>query len=146
MIEYLDATRPKPRLIPSDPKLAARVRDVAGQIASDIHPIDNLSVLKRLRSQFGADDAAIASWYVYWIERGFTALEQMLPPEGVFCVGESVTLADICLVPQVANARRYPDQLDLDQFPNIQRIDAALRQIKAFHDAAPEQQPEAKSA
>jgi glutathione S-transferase len=77
--------------------------------------------------------------------RGFQVLEQMLPSGGGFCVGDQVTLADIVLVPQVANARRYP-QIDLSPFPNILRIDAALKQLKPFHDAAPEQQPEAKGA
>jgi maleylacetoacetate isomerase len=143
MIDYLDETRPNPPLLPKDPAARAQVRDLKDQIVADIHPLNNTSTLARLRSQFGADDAAIAEWYSHWIVRGFTVLEQMLPPKGSFCVGDSVTLADIVLVPQVTNARRYP-QIDLSQFPNILRIDTVLRQIKAFHDAAPEQQPEAK--
>jgi maleylacetoacetate isomerase len=145
MIDYLDETRPEPPLLPRDPAERARVRDLKDQIVADIHPLNNTSTLARLRSQFGADDAAIASWYEHWIVRGFSVLEQMLPSTGNVCVGDSPTLADIVLVPQVANARRYP-QIDLKQFPNILRIDAALRQIKAFHDAAPDQQPEAKQA
>ena len=143
MIEYLDETRPEPPLLPRDAALRAQVRDFKDQIVADIHPLNNTSTLARLRSQFGADDAAIASWYEHWIVRGFKVLEQMLPREGDVCVGHQVTLADIVLVPQVTNARRYP-QIDLGQFPNILRIDTALRKIKAFHDAAPEQQPEAK--
>lgn len=122
--------------------LRAHVRDLKDQIVADIHPLNNTSTLARLRGQFGADDAAIASWYEHWIVRGFRVLEQMLPAEGDVCVGHEVTLADIVLVPQVANARRYP-QIDLSQFPNIVRIDAALKKRQAFHDAAPEQQPEA---
>ena len=145
MIEYLDETRPEPPLLPKDLKARALVRDFKGQIVADLHPLNNTSTLARLRSQFGADDAAIASWYEYWIVRGFKVLEQMLPASGNFCVGGAPTLADIVLVPQVTNARRYP-QIDLKQFPNILRIDTALRQIKAFHDAAPDQQPEAKQA
>jgi maleylacetoacetate isomerase len=145
MIDYLDETRPEPPLLPRDPKARALVRDLKDQIVADIHPLNNTSTLTRLRVQFGADDAAIASWYAYWIERGFKVLEQMLPATGNVCVGDAVTLADIVLVPQVANARRYP-QIDLERFPNILRIDAALRQIQAFHAAAPEQQPEAKQA
>jgi maleylacetoacetate isomerase len=145
MIDYLDETRPEPPLLPRDPAERARVRDLKDQIVADIHPLNNTSTLARLRSQFGADDAAIASWYEHWIVRGFNVLEQMLPPTGNVCVGSRTTLADIVLVPQVANARRYP-QIDLNQFPNILRIDAALRKIKAFHDAAPDQQPEAKQA
>ena len=143
MIDYLDETRPEPPLMPRDAALRAQVRDFKDQIVADIHPLNNTSTLARLRSQFGADDAAIASWYEHWIVRGFRVLEQMLPSSGGFCVGQAVTLADIVLVPQVTNARRYP-QIDLGQFPNILRIDTALRKLKAFHDAAPEQQPEAK--
>jgi maleylacetoacetate isomerase len=143
MIEYLDETRPDPPLLPRDPIARARVRDLKDQIVADIHPLNNTSTLARLRSQFGADDAAIASWYSHWIVRGFNVLEQMLPSSGNFCVGDAVTLADIALVPQVTNARRYPS-IDLKQFPNILRIDAALRELKAFRDAAPENQPEAK--
>ena len=143
MIDYLDETRPEPPLLPRDAALRAQVRDFKDQIVADIHPLNNTSTLARLRSQFGADDAAIASWYEHWILRGFKVLEQMLPREGDVCVGHQVTLADIVLVPQVTNARRYP-QIDLGQFPNILRIDTALRKLKAFHDAAPEQQPEAR--
>ena len=145
MVEYLDETRPEPPLLPRDAYLRAHVRDLKDQIVADIHPINNTSTLARLRSQFGADDAAIATWYEHWVIRGFQVLEQMLPSSGDFCVGNAVTLADIVLVPQVANARRYP-QIDLKPFPNILRIDAALRQIEAFSKAAPENQPEAKEA
>ncbi len=143
MVEYLDETRPEPALLPRDAYLRAHVRDLKDQIVADIHPLNNTSTLARLRSQFGADDVAIAKWYEHWIVRGFQVLEQMLPNTGNFCVGEAVTLADIVLVPQVANARRYP-QIDLKPFPNILRIEAALRQIDAFHRAAPDQQPEAR--
>ena len=143
MIYYLDETRPDPPLLPRDPCLRAHVRDLKDQIVADIHPLNNTSVLARLRSHFGADDTAIASWYEHWIVRGFEVLEQMLPSTGDYCLGDAVTLADIVLVPQVANARRYP-QIDLTQFPNVVRIDAAVKRLKAFHDAAPEQQPEAR--
>lgn len=145
MVDYLDETRPEPPLLPRDAYLRARVRDLKDQIVADIHPLNNTSTLARLRSQFGADDAAIAAWYEHWIVRGFQVLEQMLPSTGDFCVGVHPTLADIVLVPQVANARRYP-QIDLKPFPNIVRIDAALRQIEAFAKAAPENQPEAREA
>lgn len=143
MVEYLDETRPEPPLLPRDAYLRAHVRDLKDQIVADIHPLNNTSTLARLRSQFGADDAAVAKWYEHWIIRGFQVLEQMLPASGGFCVGDAVTLADIVLVPQVANARRYP-QIDLTKFPNIVRINAALHQIDAFHRAAPDQQPEAR--
>lgn len=142
MIDYLDETRPEPPLLPKDAKARALMRDLKDQIVADIHPLNNTSTLTRLRTQFGADDAAIAAWYVHWIERGFAVLEQMLPKAGGFCVGDSVTLADIVLVPQVANSRRF--SVDLAPFPNIARLDAALREMPAFRDAAPENQPEAK--
>ncbi|MDP3735763.1 MAG: maleylacetoacetate isomerase [Hyphomonadaceae bacterium] len=145
MIDYLDETRSNPPLLPKDPAARAHVRDLKDQIVADIHPLNNTSTLARLRSQFGADDAAIAEWYSHWIVRGFTVLEHMLPSKGGFSVADSPTLADIVLVPQVTNARRYP-QIDLNQFPNILRIDTALREIRAFVDAAPENQPEAKQA
>jgi|SRR5579871_1897277 len=146
IIDYLDQTRPHPALLPMEARVRAHVLDLKDQIVADIHPLNNTSVLARLRSQFGADDGAIAQWYAHWIIRGFNVLEQMLPSQGGFCAGEALTLADIALVPQVANARRYPKEVDLSQFPNIVRIDAALRQIKAFSEAAPENQPEAKQA
>ena len=143
MIDYLDQTRPEPPLLPREPKLRAHTLDLKDQVVADIHPLNNTSTLARLRTQFGADDAAIARWYAHWIIRGFGVLEKMLPASGHFCVGMGVTLADIVLVPQVANARRY-QEINLEPFPNILRIDAALRAIKAFSDAAPENQPEAK--
>jgi maleylacetoacetate isomerase len=145
MITYLDETRPEPALLPADHAGRARVRDLVDQVVADIHPLNNTSTLARLRSQFGADDAAIVSWYEFWIVRGFNVLEQMLPSSGGFCVGVQPSLADIVLVPQVTNARRYP-QIDLSRFPNILRIDTALRQIEAFDDAAPEKQPEARQS
>jgi maleylacetoacetate isomerase len=144
IVDYLDESRPKPALLPADPRERAHVRDLKDQIVADIHPLNNTSTLARLRSQFGADDEAIAQWYAHWIGRGFSVLEKMLPSSGDFCAGSSVTLADVVLAPQVANARRYPNHIDLTKFPNILRIDTALRKLKSFHDAAPENQPEAK--
>lgn len=144
MIDYLDETRTFPPLLPTSLKQRALVRDLVGQIVADIHPLNNTSTLARLRSQFGADDAGVADWYAHWIERGFRVLEQMLPAHGDYCVNDELTLADVVLVPQVANARRYP-QIDLSRFPNIVRIDAALRGLDAFRDAAPENQPENQS-
>jgi maleylpyruvate isomerase len=142
MIEYLDETRPSPPLLPKDPKARALVRDLKDQIVADIHPLNNTSTLARLREQFGANEEQIALWYRHWIARGFGVLDQMLPSTGDFCIGDSATLADLVLVPQVTNAHRY--NMEIEAFPNIFRIDAALRKIRAFADAAPENQPEAQ--
>lgn len=142
MIEYLDETRPSPPLLPRDPKARALVRDLKDQIVADIHPLNNTSTLARLREQFSADDEQIGLWYRHWISRGFSVLEQMLSSTGDFCVGNAVTLADLVLVPQVTNAHRY--NMEIAAWPNIFRIDAALRKIRAFADAAPDNQPEAK--
>jgi maleylacetoacetate isomerase len=144
MIEYLDETRPSPPLLPKEPKARALVRDLKDQIVADIHPLNTTSTLARLREQFGADDEQIGHWYRHWIARGFSVLDQMLAPTGDFCVGNGVTLADLVLVPQVTNAHRYT--MDIQAWPNIFRIDAALRTIRAFADAAPDNQPEAKQA
>jgi maleylacetoacetate isomerase len=139
--EYLDETRPAPPLLPAGPADRARVRDLVGQIACDIHPLNNTSVLARLKEQFGVPQPQVEDWQRHWIARGFSVLERMLPPAGDFCFGDAPTLADVFLVPQVANARRVA--LDLSPFPTVARIDVALRSVKAFADAAPERQPEA---
>ncbi|MBI1339597.1 maleylacetoacetate isomerase [bacterium] len=144
IVDYLDETRPDPPLLPASAVDRARVRDIVGQIAADIHPLNNLAVLARLRSQFAADDAAVAEWYRHWVIRGFEVLEQMLPSSGGVCFGDQVTVADIALAPQVANARRF--DVRVEDYPNIARIDAALLKRKPFADAAPENQPEATSA
>jgi maleylacetoacetate isomerase len=142
IIAYLDETHPDPPLLPEHPAERAHVRDLTDQIVADIHPLNNLSVLDRLRSQFGADDEAIAAWYRHWIVRGFGVLEAMLPSTGGTCLPGALTLADIVLPPQVANSRRF--QVDLSAFPNIARIDEALRGHPAFRAAAPEAHPAAQ--
>lgn len=135
MIDYLDATRPIPRILPADPLLRARSLARALVIAADIHPVQNLRIGKRLRSHFGADDQAVQEWSKHWIDEGFAALEADAPEEGLFG-GDNPDLADICLVPQMANARRFKVQVEL--YPRLERIDAALRAIPAFAAAAPE--------
>lgn len=144
IIEYLDETHPAPPLLPGDPFARAQVRRMAQIIACDIHPLNNLQVLKTLKRDFGADEAAIGRWYARWIERGFAALEALVGQYGSAgrCFGEDVTLADVCLVPQMANARRFA--VDLTPFPRLVEIDAALRALPAFAAAAPEAQPDAE--
>lgn len=135
IIDYLDAVYPDPPLVSADPATRAQTLAQALLIAADIHPVNNLRILGYLKKELGADDAAVAKWYRHWIVEGFTALEAMAPEQGLFG-NDRPNLADICLVPQMANARRF--DTPLDAFPKLTRIDAALRAIDAFAKAAPE--------
>ncbi len=144
IIEYLDETHPSPALLPGDAAGRARVRALADLIACDIHPIDNLRVLRYLRTEMGQDEDAIQRWYNHWIAEGFAALEPLLAsgPSGAFCHGDAPGLADICLVPQVVNSQNY--KLDLSPFPTISRIYEACLALPAFAQAMPGQQPDAE--
>jgi maleylacetoacetate isomerase len=145
ILEYLDETHPAPPLLPADARGRARVRSIALAIACDIHPIDNLRVLEYLTGTIGASPEARDGWYKYWIDTGFEALERKLakdPSTGTFCHGDAPTLADVCLVPQVANARRV--SMDLSPYPTLLRIDAACQEVSAFAEAAPAKQPDAE--
>ena len=140
IIEWIDETMSGPALLPKDPWLRLQARAFADTIACDIHPLNNLSVLAALRQDFGADDAAVKDWYHDWIRRGFLALEliaQDLPETGLL-FGDAPTIAEICLVPQIANARRF--DMDLTDYPRLVDVDAACREIEAFARAAPEAQ------
>jgi maleylpyruvate isomerase len=143
IIEWLEESYPEPPLLPKARLLRARIRGFALAIACDIHPLNNLRVLKKLRADLGADDGKVNSWYRHWVEEGLGALEQMVAPEAAdrgVCFGERPSLADICLVPQMANARRYA--CDTSPMPRLVAIDAALRQRSSFQAAAPEAQPD----
>jgi maleylpyruvate isomerase len=143
IIEYLDETRPSPPLLPSTPAARAHVRAIALQIACEIHPLNNLRVLAYLRQTMEVTEAQKNAWYAHWVEVGFSALETRLagdPRTGLLCYGDSPTLADLCLVPQVFNARRMG--VPLDAYPTIQRIAEAAEQIDAFARAAPAVQPD----
>jgi len=145
ILEYLDETHPAPPLLPADPLGRARVRSIAQAIACDIHPIDNLRVLNYLTGTLGVSQEQRTGWYRYWVEVGFEALETALARDsatGRFCHGDTPTIADICLVPQVANARRF--DIDLAPFPTLVRIDAACQSLPAFAGAAPARQPDAE--
>lgn len=142
--EYLDEVRPEPALLPVNALERAQVRALAQSVACEIHPLNNLRVLKYLVREMGADEAAKLAWYHHWIAEGFTALEATLsnaPSSGDFCHGDTPTLADICLIPQVYNAERF--ECDLSAYPTIQRIAANCRSLPAFEKAAPEVQPDA---
>ena len=145
ILEYLEETRPEPPILPRDPAERAWVRAVALAIACDIHPLNNLRVLQYLKRELGADDAARNRWYAHWVAEGFDALEAMLgarPGAGPFCLGETPTLADICLVPQVFNARRY--EVPLEPWPRIRAVTEACLALRAFDLAQPSKQPDAE--
>jgi maleylpyruvate isomerase len=141
IIEYLDEIHPQPPLLPREPLDRAKVRALAQLIACDIHPLNNVGPLRYLKNELGHEQPRIDAWYHHWILEGFGALEAMLAP-GPFAYGNAVTLADICLVPQVYNARRL--KAPLDHFPRIVAVDAACAKLAAFEKARPENQPDAE--
>jgi maleylacetoacetate isomerase len=141
IIDYLDEVYPDPPLLPTDAIERARVRAVAQIIACDIHPLDNLAPLNYLRSELNAAQEAVRAWYHYWITTGFAAVEELIRP-GPYAFGAHVTLADTCLVAQVANARRF--RVPLEKFPKILGADQAARKHSAFDAARPELQPDAE--
>ena len=140
IIEWLEETHPTPPLLPKDATARALVRAFALVIACDIHPINNLRVLRYLARTLGLEQEKIDAWYRHWIGEALPALEAMVP-DGPFCFGAAPTLADVCLVPQLANARRY--QCPLEAFPRLLRADAACAALPAFQAAAPERQADA---
>jgi maleylacetoacetate isomerase len=143
IIEYLDERHPEPPLLPPDSPGRARVRALAAIVACDIHPLNNLRVLRYLTRQLGQDQGAIETWYNHWIAEGFAALEALLvgdPRTGVFCHGDRPGLADVALVPQVVNSERY--RLDLSPYPTITRIFATCMTLDAFAAAHPDRQPD----
>jgi maleylpyruvate isomerase len=141
IIEYLDETHPQPPLLPREAIGRAKVRALAQLIACDIHPLNNVAPLRYLKNTMGQEQDKIDAWYRHWVVVGFDALEAMLGA-GRYCYGDAVTLADICLVPQVANARRL--KVPLDNYPKIVAVDAACAKIPAFEKARPEKQPDAE--
>jgi maleylpyruvate isomerase len=144
IIEYLDERHPEPSLLPATPNERARVRAIALAIACDIHPLNNLRVLRYLTHVLNVDEKAKNAWYRHWIEIGLGALEAQLandPATRAFCHDDTPTIADICLVPQLANARRYA--IALDAYPTLLRVDGNCARLAAFADAAPERQPDA---
>ncbi|HEY2068210.1 MAG TPA: maleylacetoacetate isomerase [Rhizomicrobium sp.] len=144
IIEYLDEMYPEPPLLPKGAAGRARVRQLAYAVACDIHPVNNLRVLLYLRDTFDAAEETRAEWQRHWIALGFAALETLLqsPETGRFCHGDTPTLADICLIPQMANARRV--NLDLTPYPALTRVEATALAHPAFDAALPKNQPDAE--
>lgn len=144
ILEYLDETHPDPAFLPSDPAARARVRGLADIIACDIHPLNNLAVLKFLANEMGADkDAINVTWYHHWIHEGFRALEAHLAGDGetgVFAHGDTPGLVDICIVPQVFNAQRL--ECDLTPYPALMGVFAECMKLDAFASAQPSKQPD----
>ncbi len=142
IIEYLEERHPEPPLLPQDPQRRGTSRAIAQFVACEIHPLNNLRVLNHLRSELAFDEDQVMLWYRYWIREGFSRLERQLEQTaGRFCTGDEVTMADVFLIPQVYNARRY--HCSLADYPTICRIEAACNELKAFQLAAPERQPDA---
>ena len=139
-LDYLDRLQPEPLLVPADGQGRGQVLEIAQLIACDIHPLNNLRVLKYLMAEMGLSDAQKNTWYAHWITVGFNALEAMLPDHDGWCVGDAPTVADCCLVPQVANAERM--KIDLAAWPRIVRIAAFARLHPAFVQAEPQRQPD----
>ena len=142
IIEWLDETHPAPPLLPKDPLRRAKVRAFALVVACDTHPVQNLKVLARLR-QLGLPEAQVTEWAAWANREGLIACEKLIAGEaGPFCFGDQPTIADLCLVPQLANARRFG--VDLAAFPRLLRAETAAKDLKAFADAAPDRQPDAE--
>ena len=144
IIEWLEETYPTPALLPSDANDRAHVRALAAIVGCDIHPINNRRILEYLRKQFGANEDAINAWCGTWITDGFNAIEALLAADtrrGAFCFGNTPTLADVYLIPQIESSRRF--KVDLTQWPCIAAVEAACMQLDAFKKAAPMQQPDA---
>lgn len=143
IIEYLEEMNPDPPLLPHNPLARSQVRALAMLIATDIHPLNNLRVLQQLRQQFKASDDAIKVWYHHWLKLGFDALETKL--KGIqrkswVCYGNEITLADICLIPQIYNAKRF--NFSIDGYPIIQEINNHCLTLPAFYEAAPDKAKE----
>lgn len=143
IVEYLEDTHPEPRLLPRDPLGRARVRALSLLVACDIHPLNNQRIMQALEKDFGADAAVKKRWMQRWMAEGFTALEKLLagsPDTGKFCHGDTPGMADLFLVPQMFNAKRF--ELDLAPYPTLKRIDELCLTLEAFSGAAPAKQPD----
>lgn len=136
ILRYLDRLHPTPQLFPDDPLIEARTLEMALTVACDIHPLNNLRVLNYLRDHFGADQQARDEWYRHWVSEGLATMERLVVRHGgSFCLGNQLSIADVCLVPQMFNARRF--NTDLSAMPHLVAIDARLLTMPAFADTSP---------
>lgn len=145
IIEFLDEIEPEPKLVPGDAFERARIRAISQMIGCDIHPVNNLRVLNALRTRFGADDEAVAEWFRHWVAETFAPLEKLLaesPQTGEFSHGDQPSMADLCLVAQIANNGRFG--VDMNPYPTIARIGEACMAVEAIASAAPPNQPDAE--
>jgi maleylacetoacetate isomerase len=145
IIEYLEELHPRPPLLPEDPMARARVRSLSQLVACEIHPLNNLRALQYLRKQLGQNEDQVGVWYRHWIADGFAKIEAELagaPEAGRYCHGDSPTMADCCLVPQVFNAKRY--EFDAKQYPTTMRVFEECMKLTAFDRAQPSKQPDAE--
>lgn len=141
ILEYLEETYPQTPLLFGDAWQKAQIRNLCYAIACDIHPVDNLRVLKYLSTELGVDDEAKNAWYRHWVEVGFEKIELLLDAKYEYCVGDKPSLADVCLVPQVFNALRF--NVDMTAYPKIAAIYERCNKLAAFSNAAPQNQPDA---
>jgi maleylacetoacetate isomerase/maleylpyruvate isomerase len=142
ILEYLEETHPHPPLLPKDPPGRARVRSLALLVACEIHPLNNLRTLTYLRKSLGQDEEQVSAWYRHWIADGLARVEADLLQSETFCYGDTPTIADCCLVPQVFNAKRY--QCDLSPYPRAMRVFGECMKLEAFERAQPSRQPDAE--
>lgn len=138
ILEYLEEVNPTPALLPGSPTQRALIRQLAEVINSGVQPLQNLGVMQKLKAE---SDVNTKQWSAYWIERGLRAFEAMLPEDGPFCVGAEPTLADVCLIPQLYNARRF--DVDLTTMPRLLAVEGACEALPAFEVAHPDRQPDA---
>ncbi|MDK3071948.1 maleylacetoacetate isomerase [Sedimentitalea sp. JM2-8] len=141
ILDYLDHLVPEPELIPSDPLKRAQVLAAAHVIAMDVHPVNNLKVVNRLKSQFGATADDATAWMRHWMTEGLAAFQALLPQGPRFCFADAPQIADLCLVPQLYNAHRWG--VDMTPFSRLLEIEAEALELPAFHAARPENQPDA---
>ncbi|MEP4196884.1 MAG: maleylacetoacetate isomerase [Aliishimia sp.] len=142
ILDYIDATWPEPRLIPADPLERAKVLAAAHSFALDVHPVNNLRVVKHIQNEFTTTDDTVREWMQHWMTKGCTALEEQISPDTTFSFGEAPDIADLCLVAQLYNAHRWG--VDLTPFPKINRVETACLAIPEIAAAHPDKQPDAK--